>query len=167
MSDALAQPVIGNDFAALIRRRVSIIVSSRDAARTPHLMRAVGCRLAPDRRELTLFLDRRGGRQVIEDVAANGQVAVVFSEPSTHQSVQVKGRDARTEVPRPGDHALVEHYIECFADEIAPLGYPRELVVALFAHRPEDLVAIRFTPGEAYDQTPGAHAASPVPAAAR
>lgn len=167
MSAAPAEPVIGPDQAALLRRRVSIIVGSRDEAQKPHLMRAVGARLSPDRRELTVFLDSRGGRQVLDDLRANGQIAVVFTEPSTHRAAQFKGRDVRIELPGPGDRALVEHYIECFADEIGSLGYPRELVRAMFAHRDEDLVAIRFAPGEAFDQTPGPGAGKPVPAAAR
>ena len=35
-------------------------------------------------------------------------------------------------------------------------------VRAMLAHRPRDVVAVRFEPQEAFDQTPGPHAGSPV-----
>lgn len=158
MNAAAAPPVIGPEQAALMRRRVSIIVAGRDAQHRPHLMRALGCRLAGDRRELTIFLSAPSCRELLDDLRDNGLVAVVFSEPSTDRTLQLKGRDARIEPFDPGDHVLVQHYIECFADEIGMLGFDRELVKTLFVHRPQDLVALRFTPAEAYEQTPGPNA---------
>jgi hypothetical protein len=151
-------PLVTPELAALMRRRVSIIVGSRDAGHRPHLMRAVGCRLAPDRRELTLFMVGTSSLAVLDDLRANRLIAVVFSEPSTDRTLQLKGDDARIEASAPGDHALVQHYIDCFADEISMLGFDRELVKTLFQYEPQDLVAVRFTPREAYEQTPGPNA---------
>jgi len=150
--------VIGPEQAALMRRRVSIIAATCDAQHRPHLMRALGCRLAPDRRELSLFLPSGSAAELLADLRANGRIAVVFCEPSTDRSLQLKGTDVRIEPPAPGDAALVEHYIECFADEIATLGFDRVLVKTMFRHRLEELVSVRFTPREAYEQTPGPQA---------
>jgi hypothetical protein len=58
MSDLPHSP-IGPEQAELIGGRVSIIVSSRDAALRPHLMRAVGCTLSDDRRQVTVLLNQR------------------------------------------------------------------------------------------------------------
>ena len=158
MTSSDTPALVSPELAALMRRRVSIIVGSCDAQQRPHLMRALGCRLSPDRRELTVFLAEVAGREVLADLRENRRIAVVFSEPSTDRTLQLKGEDARVEPAAAGDHALVQHYIECFADEIAMLGFERELVKTLFAHRPDELVAVRFTPGEAYEQTPGPNA---------
>lgn len=158
MNEEAAPAVIGPEHAALMRRRVSIIAATRDAAHRPHLMRALGCRLAPDRRELTLFLSTGACAELLDDLRENGRIAVVFSEPSTDRSLQLKGEDACIEPPAPGDAALVAHYVECFADEIASLGFDRVLVKTMFRHEPHELVTVRFVPSEAYEQTPGPQA---------
>lgn len=158
MNEDAAPAVIGPEHAALMRRRVSIIAATRDADRRPHLMRALGCRLASDRRELTLFLSTGACAELLDDLRDNGRIAVVFSEPSTDRSLQLKGEGACVEPPAPGDAALVAHYVECFADEIASLGFDRVLVKTMFRHEPHELVTVRFTPSEAYEQTPGPQA---------
>lgn len=154
MSTALPA-LIGPEEAALMHRRVSINVASRDAAQRPHLMRAMGCRLSDDRRQLTLFMHAGTSRLVLEDLRANGQVAVVFSEPSSNRTLQFKGRDAAIVPVEPGDEALVQTYIERFAEEIGGLGFPGNVAKTMFGHRAEDLVAVRFTPAAGFDQTPG------------
>lgn len=156
--DAAPPAVIGPEHAALMRRRVSVIAATCDAQHRPHLMRALGCRLAPDRRELTLFLSAGSSAELLDDLRANGRIAVVFSEPSTDRSLQLKGEGACIEPAAPGDAALVAHYVECFADEIAMLGFDRVLVKTMFRHAPDELVTVRFTPREAYEQTPGPQA---------
>ncbi len=144
--------------AALIGRRVSINVASSDAARQPHLMRALAARLSDDRREVTVFLGADAARQVLDDVHANGRIAVVFSEPSTHQTVQLKGRDAR-EVPLlPGDLEHVQRHAGRFADELALIGYDRDLAFAILSHVPDDLVAVQFSVESVFEQTPGPRA---------
>lgn len=158
MQSDVAPPLIGPEQAALLRRRVSIIVAGRDGQHRPHLMRAFGCRLAPDRRQLTLFMSTGTGAAVLADLRANGRIAVVITEPATARTIQLKGEQALIEPPEPGDAALVQHYIECFADEIEQLGFDRTLAKTMFAHRDDELVAVRFTPGEAYEQTPGPNA---------
>jgi hypothetical protein len=147
--------LIGPDEAALIGHPVSIHVASRDALQRPHLMRAMGCRLSDDRRSLTLFLPAASSRLVLDDLRANGQIAVVFSEPSSHRTLQFKGRDAAVVAVLPGDEALVQAYIGRFAEEIGGLGFADKVAKTMFDHRPEDLVAVRFTPAAGFDQTPG------------
>lgn len=158
MEPAAPPAVIGPEHAALMRRRVSIIAATRDAQHRPHLMRALGCRLAADRRELTLFLSTSACAELLADLRDNGRIAVVFAEPSTDRSLQLKGEGACIEPPAPGDAALVAHYVECFADEIATLGFDRALVQTMFRHEPHELVTVRFVPREAYEQTPGPQA---------
>jgi hypothetical protein len=147
--------LIGAEQAALIGRRVSIIVASRDAEQRPHLMRAMGCRLSADLRTVTLFLSGASSRQVLDDLRANALIAVVFSEPSTNRTAQLKGSDASIVPTAPRDEALVQTYIRRHAEEIAGLGFAETLSRAIFKHEPGDLVAVRFTPTAAFEQTPG------------
>jgi len=149
-------PLIGPEQAALIRRRVSIIVGSRDARHRPHVMRAVGCRLAEDLRRVTVFMSPSSSAQVLDDVRHNGQIAVVFSEPSSNRTVQFKGVDAVVEPIGPGDEAAVDRYLHNFVDEIGQLGFPPDVAHTILRRGgTDDLVAVHFTPSTGFEQTPG------------
>ncbi|WP_420995239.1 pyridoxamine 5'-phosphate oxidase family protein [Cupriavidus sp. 30B13] len=157
--DAVPVPaVLDASHAALLRRRVSVNAATRDAAGVPHLMRAVGYRVDADFRCVTLFLNRAQSRQLLADIEDNGAIAVVFSEPTTHHTLQLKGFDARAVPLRPDDPARVAAYRETLADEIAVLGFERALVYALLACTGDSLAAVAFTPSLAFRQTPGVHA---------
>jgi hypothetical protein len=110
MSATLPPPLIGPERAALIGRRVSVIVASRDAAHRPHLMRAVGRRLSADLRRVTMSMAAASSAAVLAGLRANGLIAVVFSEPSTHRTVPLKGSDAVVAAIESGDETLVQTY---------------------------------------------------------
>ena len=109
--DEVARPSvtpIDDAMLALLRRRVSIIVASRDAAHRPHVMRALAIRVSPDHARVTVLMTRTTSRAVLDDIAANGAIAVVVSEPSTHATAQLKGSDAVIGPIASGDLALIE-----------------------------------------------------------
>lgn len=164
--DPDAPSPIGPEQAALISRRVSIMVGSRDAGLRPHLLRAVGCRLSADRRRATLLVPQGSSGQVLDDLRDNGQVAVVFSEPSSHRTLQVKGRDATVASCGPDDAALAERYVEGFVAEIGALGFAADVAHTLLS-RHDVLVAVHFTIAEAFEQTPGPAAGEPLARPAR
>lgn len=155
-------PLIGAEQAALIEGRVSIIVGSRDAQQRPHLMRAAGARLSPDRRRVTLLLPHERSRAVLDDLRDNGQVAVVFSVPSSHRTLQLKGSDAVVSPCGPDDPALAERYLRGFVVEIGQLGFGAE-VARTIVGQGEALVAVHFSIGAAFEQTPGPAAGQPLP----
>ncbi len=165
MSATVPPPLIGPEQAALIARRVSVIVAGRDAAHRPHLMRAVGRRLSPDLRRVTVFLPAATSAQVLADLRANGLIAVVFSEPSTNRTVQLKGSDAVVTTLEAGDEAIVERYLQHFIDEIGELGFRENVARTILKAAPEDLVAVHFTPQAAFEQTPGPKAGEALPVA--
>jgi len=100
--------LIGDEHAALIEHRVSIMVGSRDAGLRPHLLRAVGCRLSADRRRATLLVPERSSGEVLSDLRDNGRIAVVFSQPTSNRTLQLKGNDASIAPCGPHDAALAE-----------------------------------------------------------
>lgn len=154
---------IGPAQAALMTGRVSIIVGSRDARLRPHLMRAVGCRLSADRRRVTLLVPRRGSRELLADLHDNGQIAVVFTEPSSNRTLQLKGQDARVTACDAADAELAERYLRGFVDEIAQLGFAAQVAHTLLGHD-EERVAVHFTVAAAFEQTPGPAAGEPLAA---
>ncbi len=156
MSQPLAQ--LPADLLEMMSRGVSTIVGSRDLANRPSVMRAVGCEVADGGRHITVFLSRQQGRQLLQDVAATGQLAVVFSEPASHRTVQCKGRGASIRAATPSDAAVLARYLQSMEHELQRIGLPPSLTRAMLAHRIDDLVAISFSPEQAFDQTPGPQA---------
>ena len=157
MPEPVPATVVGLQTLALMRAGVSVIVGSRVAAHRPHLMRAVGYRIDADG-ALTVLLPAAGGRAVLDDLRANGRIAVVFSEPTTHRTLQLKGDDATGRPATDADLALAQRYLGAFADEIAQLGFAAPVARQLLQHVPDDLHAVRFTPCQAFEQTPGPRA---------
>jgi len=158
--------LLGPEQRALLRRHVSIIVGTRDADHRPHVMRAVGCRLSDDHRRLTVLMPLASGRSVLADLQANGQIAVVISEPSTNLALQLKGEDGTVVAPGPQDLALAERTLLDFVDEIGRLGFPALVAQTMLCHD-EGLAAVQFTIAAAFEQTPGPVAGEPLAAAGR
>jgi hypothetical protein len=154
----MSTPLLPPALLAMMARGVSVIVAARDHSLRPSLMRAVGSRIEASGQEITVFLARRQARQVIQDIAATGHVAVVFSEPATHRTVQVKSSQARMRNAGPDDQPVLESYLRSMEHEIGRIGIPAPLTRAMLAHKLEDLVAVSFTPEQAFDQTPGPRA---------
>lgn len=156
------EPVIDDEHACFIAGAVSISVGTRSADRLPNLTRAVGCRLSPDRSRLHVLVSREQSAAVLADVADNREIAVVFSQPSTHRTVQYKGRDATIEATVDGDQGRVERYRDAFVGELVQLGFGEHAVRSLVDCRLDDIVAIGFTPEKAFNQTPGPQAGLPL-----
>lgn len=147
--------LIDEELARFLQGGVSMHAASRGADLVPRLARALGCRVSPDRRAVTVLLLASQARGMLEDFAANGRIAVVYSLPRSHRSVQLKGHDARVERPAAGDARLVEDYRQAFVDELSFLQYDPSLPRTLLSGAADDLVAVTFTPCQAYVQTPG------------
>lgn len=161
-----AAPLIDAEHVAFMQGGVSISVGSCDAANMPSLSRALGCRVTADRRRVTVLVAGTHAAALLTDVRATGAIAVVFSQPSTHRTMQLKGRDARIAPPQDGDLQLADAYRDGFVAELEGLGYDPRLVRTFLSCAANDLVALEFSPDAAFSQTPGPHAGQPLQAGA-
>jgi hypothetical protein len=143
---------------ALLRTGFMVTAASRDAAHVPSVARALGFRVSPDRSRVTVFLLASQAATLLDDLRATGAIAVVFTQPSTHHTIQLKGSDATVGVPEPGDQALIEANAAAAVVDLALAGYPESFARTVFAFDPPDLVAVGFTPTAAFFQTPGPQA---------
>lgn len=155
MNAAITGDLLSPELIAMMDKGVSVIVSSCDLVLRPSIMRAVGSALAQDRRTITVYLSRPQSRQLLQDIATTGRVAVVFSEPASHRTVQVKARGARLREAQAGDAPLLARYLRSMEAEVEQVGFAPSFTRAMLAHRLEDLVAVSFEPEQAFDQTPG------------
>jgi hypothetical protein len=150
--------VLDEEHAAFIQKGTSVIICSRNPENSTEVARGCGCRVSDDRRRVVVLLERSRTQSMLEDFAANGMIAVVFSQPSTHRTIQLKGTDARPTRVNAGDLELIRRHTDEWIEELAKLGYTREFARAMHGEPRDDLVAIAFTPTAAFQQTPGPQA---------
>ena len=146
---ALTQDMV--DFLAL---GVSHQVGGCTNQGRPSLCRGLAAQLEPDGR-LVVILSGESGYEVLEAVRENGRVAVNFTLPESYKSISLLGRDAEVS---PGGGAfrdlVFDRYVK-FRKQLASHGIPPSYTESWYLRPDEDLVAIRFTPFSARNQTPG------------
>ena len=88
-------------------------------------------------------------------------IAVVFSQPSTHRTIQLKGSDARVVKVTAADRAIAARHLRDWSEDLCRIGYTPEFANAVRGAAPR-LAAIAFTPSAAFQQTPGPGAGQPI-----
>jgi hypothetical protein len=156
-------PLLDEQHAAFIQGGVSVIVATRNTELVPDAVRGCGCRVSKDRRSVTVLIDPGRAGSVIEDIGSNRMIAVVFSQPSTHRTIQLKGTDARLVRISPGDRALAVKHLAAWVEDLCSVGYRPEFARVLHGEAPRAMVAVAFTPTSAFQQTPGPGAGERLP----
>ena len=154
MKDAKGH-VLDEEQASFICGVISMSAASCRSGGVPSLARAVGCRTSVDRRAVTVLFAETASAALLEDVRRTGTIAVVFSRPADHRTLQLKGKDALIVPVEAGDAELSSRQIEIFVDGLSALGYQASIVRSVLASSPQDLLAVRFTVAAAFSQTPG------------
>lgn len=149
-----------------MRAGVSISVATCTAGGVPELVRGIGCRVADDGGSVTVFVPEAKSQAVQRDIFDTGRIAVAFTQPSSHRTMQLKSDDARVTALTPEDLSLVEAYREAFVAEVGRLGFHAEMVRLLLSCPPDEIVGLSFRPQAAFTQTPGPNAGKPLEAGA-
>lgn len=160
MSTAAASPGVQLDEATaeFITGVTSMSIATRDARRLPAVSKAVGCLVSADRRLLTVMIDGEQSARIAADVAAGSPVAVVFSLPATHRTVQIKGLQAALAPATPTQRVRARLHADAIVEHLVPLGYDEAALRAFFSFSPDRLLAVRFAPTAVFAQTPGPRA---------
>lgn len=157
-SPPAAQPLLNAARAAFLRGPVAINVASRSARLVPSLARAYGCRVSEDRHLVWVFLAVARAQALLRDLEEGAPVAVIFSRPKSHVSLQLKGDSAVIRPVEAGDRAIMRAYGAAFMAEIVALGYTDAFAQALMAAVEEEAVGMGFRATTMYEQTPGPRA---------
>ena len=153
---------LDEELAAFIQSGVSIVVAGRNDDMVGDMIRGCGCRVSADRRRVTVLVDPIRSDALLDDITSNGMIAVVFSRPSTHRSIQLKGTDARRARVTAADQAAIDRSLAAWVAELVSIGYTAEFAAAVRG-RPEWPVALTFTPTAGFQQTPGPDAGTRLP----
>lgn len=157
-TEPLPPPLLDPAWALFLAGPVAINLASRSPALVPSVARAYGCRLSADRRQVTILLAAGRARAVLRDLAGGAPIAVIFSRPKTHVSLQLKGEQADIIPATPEDQELMLAWGGAFAAEICALGYPESFGRNITRPAAEPAVGVCFTPIALFEQTPGPRA---------
>lgn len=148
-------PLLDEELADFVQHHVAINVAGRDADNVPTLTRALGCRISPDRRRITLFLSVPRSEALLRCLRDNGAIAAVFTRPSTHQTIQLKAGDAQIVALENNDREIMAAHGASFIEDIRLIGFRDPFASAMVEAQREEAVGVVFTPREAFVQTPG------------
>jgi len=154
--------ILSAELIRFIESGVSLGAASRDKRLLPSLVRVLACRVDRAQGSLRLLLARSQSEQLLRDSLDCDQIALVLSDPLTHRTWQIKGDKVRECVVLSDDLQSIQQHIADFSAVIGALGFAPAFTAALYEHRPDDVVAIRFSPRELFDQTPGPRAGEKV-----
>lgn len=149
------------DVVAFIQSPVSILVSSQGIDGLPVLARAIVALVTPDGDRIRLCLRSHDAAALLQGAAAHGQVAAMFSRPSTSETIQIKGNAVVIEDTLPADDAARRRYLPAMITELMPLGHGAELVACIVSDHGSPLRILSFRPSVVFDQTPGPGAGEP------
>ena len=148
-------PLIDAELAQFLESGISMHAASVGPGNVAELTRVAGCRVSPDRRTVTNYLVESQGRALLDRLSASGAIAVAFTRPRSHRTVQLKGTDARVQPVGAEDATAIDRQVAVFDAELRELGFPERFGWTLAGGSPLGLVAVTFTPTKAFVQTPG------------
>ncbi len=163
MKQGKTSVAIGTELKDFLEGGVSVVVGTRDARLVPEITRAWGVLVSKDRKSLSLCVPLATSRRTLDNLVANGQMAVCCSLPTSYRTVQLTGQCIATTEPRRPDLTAVERHRQAFSRLNARIGFPRQRTETFWRREVETspaLVKLRFVPEQVFDQTPGPDAGS-------
>lgn len=150
--------LIDDELASFMQGGRSLNLASRGAGMIPSVARATGCRVTDGGRTVRMLVSQQQCAQLLAHVRETGMLAAVVSEPSSHQTYQLKSAAARIEQPCSEDLAMVADCRDRFCAGLERLGYPPVMIRTFLNCPDEDIVAVVFEPDAVFSQTPGSNA---------
>lgn len=139
---------------AFIESGLSIIVGVVGPAGRALTGRALAARMVPDA-TIRLIYAAEGNEAVTEAAKSGGPIAVAFSAPLSHRTLQIKGLSSRPEDVELEDEASVAQQTDAFSVILGQVGETPGFVRAFSDYRSSALLALSFPAQEAFEQTPG------------
>jgi hypothetical protein len=146
--------VLTQELAEFCESGVSVVIAASTADGLPIAGRGKACRITPEG-TMRIFLPEPGNTALLAAFSAGSPVAVTFSAPRNHRSIQVKGCAVRPVALEDGDLDRVARQVREFENDLVYVNYPPRFSAAYTAYRAEEIVAIEFAPKDAFVQTPG------------
>ena len=145
---------ISDEIVAFIESGLSIIVGVVGPGGRALPGRALAARVTRDAR-IRLIYAEQGNAAIAATAQSGGPIAVTFSAPLSHRTVQIKGFSSRPETLLPEDEASTRQQTDALAATLSAIGEPPGFVEAFANYRSSPLRVLSFQAKEAFEQTPG------------
>ena len=83
--------MIDKELAAFLQEGIAIQIGTRNARLEPNGARIVAVKVEDDGQHVVAYVPKLAAPQVVSDLEANGQAALVFARPPDERACQVKG----------------------------------------------------------------------------
>ena len=133
---------------------VAIQVGTASDAGKPHAVNAWGARVNADG-SMSVFIEAKRASRPLANLAANPRIAVVFGDPITYRSVQLKGYWRSSARPSNTDLEWVGRHRDLFVSSTSLVGDNPNSIRNLWM---DDVTRIDLEVEHAFDQTPGPEA---------
>jgi hypothetical protein len=159
MSSTTEEGSLPRDLVDFVESGVSILIGTRDPQFRPECIRGTGAVVAADRHSITLFIPEGTGERTIANIEGGSPLAVTFSRPIDHRTVQVKGAVRAVRPTTPGEQQTAHRYLSAFVESLYAVGVSRSLSRRM---RVDPCVAVEIAIGELFQQAPGPEAGNPL-----
>jgi hypothetical protein len=151
----MAEPILlPDEVLDFIQSGVSVIVGVVGADGRAQAGRALATRIVPGG-AIRLMYPAEGNAAITISAQSGGPIAVTFSAPISHRTIQLKAASSRLEQMEPEDRINVDAQMDAFAGVLRALGFPPPFVQSFCANRSKSISVLSFVPEEAFEQTPG------------
>jgi hypothetical protein len=137
-----------------IQSGVSVIVGVVGPDGRAQAGRALASRVVGDGAIRLMYPDE-GNAAITASAQSGGPIAVTYSAPISHRTIQVKAASSRLEQLEPEDRISLEAQVDAFAGVLRALGFPPPFLKSFCDNRSKSICVLSFVPQEAYEQTPG------------
>ena len=153
--DALS---LDEELADFISQGALIRLASATATGVPDLCFGLACFVDPARQRLRVAFDERQAGAVLQLAVQGGRAALVFSDPVSHRTVQIKTRDARLGGVAGSELAEIARRVSLANRRLDLIGFGDPFASTLNGYEPERLVFLHCSIHALFDQTPGPNA---------
>lgn len=159
MGSTLANEVLTTEIAEFCQSGLSIVMASHDSTGRPLVARGLACQINSAGRIRLIF--REDPNSAFQRAITSGAaIAVTFTKPYTHRSIQLKAAVAEIAPTSPLDGPAAHVQTRAFCQELIDVGHSKVFSTGYTNFESHELVAVEFLPESAYVQTPGPSAGS-------
>ncbi|MGH9253049.1 MAG: pyridoxamine 5'-phosphate oxidase family protein [Vicinamibacterales bacterium] len=144
--------MIDKELAAFLQEGIAIQLGTRNANLEPNGTRAVAVKVEDDGRHVVAYVPKRAAAQVVPDLEANGQAALVFARPPDERACQVKGVFVEARAARASERSFVAAQWDRWVQRLGTIGFPP---AAVENWQTWPCVAVRVRVTALFNQTPG------------
>ncbi|MDS9469301.1 hypothetical protein RGQ15_17195 [Paracoccus sp. MBLB3053] len=142
------------DLAQFVQSGISVILGSVDRNARPVAAIGLACRVL-DGGVLRVIARAPAITPILASVAAGSGIAVTFSRPVTHRSIQFKSDRARIVPAEDADWLAVEHQTAIFRQELLEVGHDEAFADYIVMCSVNEVAVFELTPDHGFVQTPG------------